>query len=577
MIHKKVSYYGKVIALLAGDLARLYPIFAIFLVASLLDLAGLGLVASFIQAVLAPESSFLFSIFGALDSSTRTSDFNILALSGVALIFFYLFKTVFGLYVNKTMVSFAQLRQRKLSNLLTEKLLTTNPLKAEKQTSAYYIQNVQILTDSFAKQVLIPIFRIASDGLIVMVLLGFLFAHSVSAFLLMLSLVGILAYSYDRFFGRAQQRYGGISNNASQGVVQSVGEIFVGLTEIKLFRKKEFFMQRVRQHTAVFSEATAKGLTIAMAPKYAIELVLMLYVVGVYLVLSYVEESQSNILTTFGVYAFAAVRIVPLGNSLLNSVSELRLRADTVNRLYSNVMLNPDYGLCSESEVILETPDLEPFEVLEFSDVRFGYPSEELILDGANFKIRAGELVALIGESGSGKSTILSLIMGFVQPAFGKIFLNSNANFRRDYFDQNCSFSPQTPFCISGTIYENVTLEHFDANKSSEVVDCLLRSGFIDHPDYSILNKEVDSGGRNLSGGQRQRLALSRALFFDRSILLLDEMTSSLDPLMARRIFATIRHMKGDKTIVVSTHSLDQLDGFDRVLEVKDRKVVQLR
>ena len=321
MIQKKVSYYGKVKALLAGDFARLYPIFAIFLVASLLDLAGLGLVASFIQAVLAPESSFLFSILGAVSSSSPRSDFDTLALSGVVLIFFYLFKTVFGLYVNKTMLSFTQLRQRKLSNLLTGKLLTTNPLQAKKQTSAYYIQNVQILTDSFAKQVLIPIFRIASDGLIVMVLLGFLLAHSLPAFLLLLFLVGILAYSYDKVFGRAQQRYGGVSNNASQGVVQSVGEIFVGLTEIKLFRKKEFFMQRVQQHTADFSEATAQGLTIAMAPKYAIELVLMLYVVGVYLVLSAVEASQANILTTFGIYAFAAVRIVPLGNSLLNAVS----------------------------------------------------------------------------------------------------------------------------------------------------------------------------------------------------------------------------------------------------------------
>ena len=572
-----ISYYGKVKELLAGDYLKVFPILTIFVVASLLDLAGLSLIAAFIQAVLAPENSIIISFLNSFRFLSEYTSFDMLVISGLGLLFFYILKTLFGLFVNKTMVSFSQLRQRRLSNLLTEKLLGLNPLEARNEKSAYYIQNIQILTDSFSKQVLLPIFRICSDGLIVLMLLVYLATQNIIAFGLIFWMVIILSVAYDRFFGRIQQLQGEISNKASQNVVQNVGEIFLGITEIKLFAKKDFFMDKVKRQTRIFSEATAKGLMIALAPKYAIELVLMSYIIGIYILLSATENSQVEILATFGVYAFAAMRIIPLGNSLLNAVSELRLRTDTVNRLYSNIKSGTENF--TDIQDGINDKNLRPatFKTLEFRDVKFDYDPDKPILNKINFKIKSGELVALIGESGSGKSTILALILGFIKPTFGEILLNSKSNYCDNYFENNCSYSPQTPFCMSGSIFENVALEYFDSESSKKAMACLVQSGFTDDYDDSILHEKLSSNGTNLSGGQMQRLALARAFFFDRDILLLDEMTSSLDPSMERMIFSTVKKMKGEKTIIVSTHSVDELDGFDRIFEVKGGQVVQLR
>ena len=573
----EVRYYGKIKALLAGDYLKVFPILAVFIAASCLDLVGLSLIASFIQAVLGPENSFIISFLNNIRFFKDGSSFDMLVLYGFGLLFFYILKTGFGLYVNKTMVSFSQLRQRRLSNLLTEKLLSLNPLEARKEDSAYYIQNIQILTDSFSKQVLLPIFRICSDGLIVIMLLVYLAIQNFLAFGLIFLMVSILTYSYDRFFGRIQQLQGEISNKASQSVVQNVGEIFLGLTEIRLFAKNNFFIDRIKKQTRTFSEATAKGLTIALAPRYATELVLMSYIIGVYFLLSATGNSQTEILSTFGVYAFAAMRIIPLGNSVLNAFSELRLRTDTVNRLYSNFTSGLD-GF-SHIQVGIDDQIFSPdnFESLEFNNVKFDYGVNKPILNKVNFKINAGELVALIGESGSGKSTVLSLILGFIKPTSGEIILNSKSHYCDNYFESNCSYSPQTPFCMSGSIYENVALAYFDSESSKKAMACLVQSGFTDDYDDSILHKKLSSNGTNLSGGQLQRLALARAFFFDRDILLLDEMTSSLDSSMEQMIFSTVKKMKGKKTIVVSTHSVDELDGFDKIFEVKSGQVKQLR
>jgi ATP-binding cassette, subfamily B, bacterial PglK len=570
-----VTYYTKIKSLLGDDYLRIFPLLIIFIGASFLDLLGISLIAAFIQSILTPESSLIVSLFKNLDFSKKYSLLDLRLVAGFVLLFFYVLKTWFGLFVNKSMVSFSQLRQRRLANLLTVRLMELNPLKVRQKKSAYYIQNIQILTDSFSKQVLLPLFKICSDGLIILMLLLFLVVQNILAFGLIFVMVVILVYSYDRFFSKTQQAQGQISNNASQNIVQNIGEIFLGSTEIRLFGKKDFFMKKIRIQTQIFSQATAKGLTIAMAPKYAIELVLMSYIIGIYSLLSVSQNSQAEILATFGIYAFAAMRIIPLGNSLLNAVSELRLRLDTVNRLYLSTK-SDDEGFVDIYSGSKEW-DSKKFESLEFKGVSFNYDSGKPILDKIDFKIKSGELVALIGESGSGKSTIISLILGFLKPNSGDILLNSNSNYDNSFFQNNCSYSPQTPFCFTGSIFENVSLQNYDPKDSEKVLQSLFQSGFIDNFKESILNEEVKSGGANLSGGQMQRLALARAFFFDREILLLDEMTSSLDPSMEKSIFSTIKKMKGKKTIIVSTHRVNELEGFDRVFKVKDNRIVEIR
>jgi ATP-binding cassette subfamily B protein len=217
---------------------------------------------------------------------------------------------------------------------------------------------------------------------------------------------------------------------------------------------------------------------------------------------------------------------------------------------------------------------------INFCGVNFSYPSRKdlLILENFNLNIPAGQKVAIVGLSGSGKSTILQLLLRFYDVNSGIITLN-NWDVRALSFNdlrKNFSYISQDCFIFSGTIFENIA--YVDKSITEAEVKAIIASNpalnFIENLPQKM-HSYVGQKGIKLSGGERQRIAIARAIIKNSPILLLDEATSALDNENEQIINRSISSFASDKTVITIAHRLSTLNNCDRIIFVKDGKIIE--
>ena len=217
---------------------------------------------------------------------------------------------------------------------------------------------------------------------------------------------------------------------------------------------------------------------------------------------------------------------------------------------------------------------------VEFSGVSFGYRAEDGVLNGGDFAARPGEIVAIIGPSGEGKTTMLRMMLGLIHPAEGEVTLSAqngarvamNADLRHLF-----SYVPQGNTLLSGTIADNLRLGNSEATDQEleEALKIACAWNFVSRLPEGIHTK-LGGRGKGVSEGQAQRLAIARALLRDGPILLLDEATSALDVETERQVLKNIVAGRPDKTCIITTHRPSVLNLCHRIYRVKDHHITQL-
>lgn len=215
---------------------------------------------------------------------------------------------------------------------------------------------------------------------------------------------------------------------------------------------------------------------------------------------------------------------------------------------------------------------------LSFENVSFSYPSRPdiLALNNISFYIKQNQFTAIVGKSGSGKSTIMQLILKFYQHQNGKIRISNNDLNSYDSCDVRSiiAYTPQDPDIFSGTIRYNIMFSRPTANNEevNEVVHLCGIDKFIEHLPNGI-DTEIGEKGVRMSGGQKQRIAIARALLYKPEILLLDEATSALDSESEKEILDNVKRVMRGKTIISIAHRISSVQEFDHILVIDSGKL----
>ena len=253
---------------------------------------------------------------------------------------------------------------------------------------------------------------------------------------------------------------------------------------------------------------------------------------------------------------------------LTSSVSARRIRELTELPKEPHI---PDSGLDRHGK--------EGFAV-RMEDVHFGYDPAEPVLMGSAFHAEPGEIVALVGPSGEGKTTMIRLILGLVRPDRGRVFLRTGAGLEAEVNAETrhlFSYVPQGNTILSGTIADNLRMVKEDATDQEleEALRLACAWEFVSRMPEGI-HSSVGERGRGLSEGQAQRLAIARAVLKDAPVLLLDEATSALDVATERQVLRNLMTGRPNRTVIVTTHRPSVLGMCRRVYRIVDRQVREL-
>jgi ATP-binding cassette, subfamily B, bacterial PglK len=354
---------------------------------------------------------------------------------------------------------------------------------------------------------------------------------------------------------------------------RTVQEGLGGIRDIILDRSEPLFEAKFRDLDARFRRATAATQFVAGAPRFVVEAAGLVAIALVTLAMSVEPGGVIKAIPVLGALALGAQRLLPLlqqayyGWSLASG--NFRAFRDVVDLMEAPV-----------PEPQPSAPPL-PFEdEIVFDRVGFRYPEGRFSLADVSFRVRAGEHVGIAGPTGGGKSTLLDLLMGLLEPDEGAILVDGRPldAARRAAWQAGLAHVPQTIYLADDTIAANIAFprqaEGMDEARLAAAVGAAQLDAFLAGlPDG--LQTYVGERGVRLSGGQRQRIGLARALYRRPRLLILDEATNALDEATEAAVMAALQGLSDDLTLVTVAHRTTTLKACDRLIRVERGRVVE--
>jgi ABC-type multidrug transport system fused ATPase/permease subunit len=349
------------------------------------------------------------------------------------------------------------------------------------------------------------------------------------------------------------------TKTTSQKTIQYLKESLSGFIESNIYDKGCFFTDRYyRQQQQlnknIATQQTLQGLTSRLIEVFAI--------FGFFILVLINRLSTGTpvvSMLTISVFMAASYKIIPGIVKILNSTGQLKTYEFTINDL-----LPANHTIAAKGH-----GQEERIRSLVFSGVDFTYKNQS-VLDNISFSIQQGEFVAISGASGKGKTTIINLLLGFLEQDRGRILINDkecDLVKRKSYWNK-ISYVSQQSFMINDTILKNITLadRNYDQIKLAEVISfCEIHHITDQHPEGAQTN--IRENGKNISGGQRQRIMLARALYHDFDLLILDEPFSEMDETSEKTMLEKLKKLtRQGKMIILITHNLSSLDCCDHVI-----------
>jgi ABC-type multidrug transport system fused ATPase/permease subunit len=346
-----------------------------------------------------------------------------------------------------------------------------------------------------------------------------------------------------------------------------------GIKETQVTAKEKYFLDGYVQHVTAYSASQSTHRTVSTLPRYLLETVGVLGLVGVCTLMLLRGSSSSAVLPTLGVIALSVVRLLPSAAKILGSVSDIRHHLPSLNSL--------DRALQETQRTVPAQPGprMPLGRDVEFRGVTFTYPSAPTAaLRDISFTVKKGESVALVGPSGGGKTTLVDLLVGLLEPTMGQVLVDGIEirGERVASWRQSVGYIPQQVYLSDESVARNVAWGLEDkAIDRERVRQCLEMASLGDW--LKSLSEGLDSSvgerGVRISGGQRQRIGIARALYSDPAMLILDEATSALDSRTERDIVDQIEAQRGKRTLLVVAHRLSTVRGCDRILFIREGRV----
>ena len=376
-----------------------------------------------------------------------------------------------------------------------------------------------------------------------------------------------------RFVIRRQREYNKKSREMSSKVMTFEVETFYNMDTIKSFGISPLYGEKLRGWQGRYKDIYLEHNLFTIKTNIFMNVVRRLIYFGNFGYFLYLLWTHEITYGTMTLFLTQRSRMSSAFNNIVSIVPSFLTTSVSAHRIKELAELP------KEAHVPAETEDLRRLSVV-MEDVDFGYEADTPVLQDVDFKADPGEIVALVGPSGQGKTTMIRLILGLVSPQNGTAgiiaedgaFIPGNADIRR-YF----AYVPQGNTILSGTIAENMRIVKEDAT-DEEIIVCLRAAcawDFVERLPQGI-DSSVGERGRGLSEGQAQRIAIARALLRNAPVLLLDEATSALDVATERMVLRNIMNSRSDRTCIVTTHRPSVLNMCSRVYGVMDKEVREL-
>ncbi|MDB3964431.1 ABC transporter ATP-binding protein/permease, partial [Candidatus Pelagibacter sp.] len=503
---------------------------------------------------------------------------NFLLILCVGTILFYLIKS-FVIFL------FAYFDAKLVNNLKVNMSSRLFRMYLQKDYLFHSINDPIILGRNISSEVNISVFHIKSFLVIIkeiiqLILIFFLLLFASWKITLIIFLIfSILCLIYLKVFKKKIKKKSEIAFFERGLKSKIINQILNAIIEVKLYNRENFIIKKFTNSISKEFRSTMFLEIVNKIPRILIEVLIVTIVCLTILMTIRLGYNIEIIISFIALYFLAALRAYPSVNSILiNNVSLINGQV-SINKLVSEF---------ENSSILKQTKDYnkvysEDFNFnksIKFSNVYFSYPERAEILKNINLTITKNSMIGIKGETGSGKSTLIKLLMKLLDPTKGNIEIDGiNMNTLDKSWQTKIAYIPQNFYILDDTILENIIFSEDESKFEIDKINSILKFCKL----YDVVNnlpKKLDTivgpSGKQLSGGQAQRLAMARALYQDKDILIFDEATNALDESTESEILKKINNLKNTKTIIIISHNNKVLEKCDQSYNIENGYLKQI-
>ena len=543
-------------------------IFFIFFLLMFLELFSIALFIPLIAFILENniEENKIFVFFK--DNLNFDLYFLVGDLTNFIIFFFIIFltKSLLVIYCNWHKIGFTYKIRKYLTHNIYKKYINIPYENFIKKNSATYLKNINYEINQVSIG-LIQTLEFFSELIVIFGIGIFLMIYDFKVSILVLVLSTIFIFLISVISKRKMFNLGERVRVSEQLRIKNYIESFNLIKEIKIYNKQNFFINRDLDFTSNFLQTDFLFRFIKSIPTVLVEL-LLIAIMLILILINIETKSTSHILELLGVFAASGFRLMPSSKRMVSSIQSLRYALPSINNIIKEF---PSMEILYQKDNLKTKIDSFKKEI-NILDVSFKYKNQEnYVFKNLNLKIKKGTIVGIKGKTGSGKTTIINLILKLIYPNTGSILIDEHKfeNINTKSIHNLIGYVPQNIYLMDASIRDNITFfsDEISMKSIEDSIEKANLRNFINQSEDG-LNTKIGEKNSKISGGQAQRIGIARALAKNPAILILDEATNALDSSTENEILKGISYLKGELTIIMISHDQNSLKICDEIIDL---------
>jgi ATP-binding cassette subfamily C protein len=550
------------------------------LVAAILEVVGIGMIPAFVAIVADPDRILEITWLQPVLRSLEISDARDLLLWGSgALVGVFIIKSAYVIAFNYFEAHFISRRRYMISHRLMRAYMQAPYIFHVQRNTADLLRNIAYEIDYFINNVVSNLLKMARESVMALAILTFLFVMEPLITLLIIVLSVLGSGTFILLNKRKMKEYGEEEQLRRSRMIKALNQGMGGIKDARVLNREDEFIDKFRIEAFKSMRLKAYIRFIQQIPRPVVETTAVLGMLLVAVLLLWQDRSIAAIIPILALFAMATVRLMPSIQQIVSMYTNLRYNLVSIEPIYEDLKELEGYN-ARFNEDRKSKSKLEFEKEIRINNLSYHYPdSEEQAIDGISLTIAKGDAVAFVGSSGAGKTTIVDIILGLLDPEEGEIYVDDkNIADNISAWQRNVGYIPQVIYLADETLRSNVAFglpeAEIDDSKVMNAIKLAQLETMLERLPLG-LDTIVGEDGTRLSGGQRQRIGIARALYHDPKVLIMDEATSALDNITEKQIIEAIESLKGDHTLIMIAHRLTTVKNCDKLYFMEDGAIIQ--